>query len=158
MDLVTGTEVAVALVVPMPRHSVWERITAVERIDEWSPEATGARWYEGVDGPVTGARFVGTSRFPNGFEGTAVCVVVEAREPEVFAWDVLDDDGVTGSAWRYELADGSTPGTTIVRQSFRHGPGRTGARSADGMNERLGVLCRNMMTTITAMTTTEVAR
>jgi uncharacterized protein YndB with AHSA1/START domain len=152
MDLVTGTEVAVTVVVPLPREQVWKLVTDVERIGEWSPETTGARWCDEPGGPAAGARFLGTNRFPNGVETTATCVVVAAFEPEVFAWDVLDADGATGSAWRYELADGTSPGTTVVRQSFRHGPGRTGARTAGTMDERLLALCRNMLTTITAMT------
>jgi uncharacterized protein YndB with AHSA1/START domain len=153
MDLVTGTEVAVAVVVPLPREHVWNLVTAVERIGEWSPETTGGRWCDEPGVPVAGARFLGTNRFPDGTETTAICVVVAAVEPELFAWDVLDADGATGSAWRYELADGLSPGTTIIRHSFRHGPGLTGARDAGTMNGRLGSLCRNMLTTITAMTT-----
>ncbi|GIE83450.1 hypothetical protein Aph02nite_94000 [Actinoplanes philippinensis] len=152
MDLITGTGVAVALVVPLPREQVWELVTAVERVGEWSPEATGGRWCAETPGPAEGARFLGTNRFPNGFESTVTCVVTEAREPGTFAWDVLDDSGVTGSSWRYDLSDGETPGSTIVRQSFRHGPGMTGARVGAPIDGRLATLCSNMMTTITAMT------
>ncbi|GIE30920.1 hypothetical protein Ait01nite_039650 [Actinoplanes italicus] len=152
MDLVTGTGVTVELVVPLPPEQVWELVTAVDRIGEWSPEATGGRWCDESPGPVTGARFTGTNRFPNGFESTVTCLVTEAREPEVFAWDVLDGNGATGSSWRYELSGGTTPGTTIVRQSFRHGPGVTGARLGGPIEGRLTVLCSNMMSTINAMT------
>jgi uncharacterized protein YndB with AHSA1/START domain len=152
MDLITGTGVAVALVVPLPPEEVWRLVTAVERVGEWSPEATGGRWCEETPGPAVGARFIGTNRYPDGFESTVLCRVTEAREPEVFAWDVLDDEGVAGSSWRYELSGGATPGTTIVRQSFRHGPGLTGARLGGPTEDRLTALCSNMMSTINAMT------
>jgi uncharacterized protein YndB with AHSA1/START domain len=151
-DLVTGTGVTVAVVVPLPREEVWQLVTAIERVGEWSPEATGGRWYAETPGPATGARFIGTNRYPDGFESRVECLVTEAREPEVFAWDVLDGDGAAGSSWRYELAGGATPGTTIVRQSFRHGPGVTGARLGGPVEDRLTALCSNMMSTINAMT------
>ncbi|GAA1607392.1 SRPBCC family protein [Actinoplanes couchii] len=151
MDLVTGAGVTVELVVPMPRERMWELVTAVERIGEWSPEAIGADWCDGVREPAVGARFAGRSRFPDGFEGGGTCVVTDVRDREVFAWDVLDDDGLAGSSWRYELADGNESGTTVVRQRFRHGPGITGARLAGGFGGRIVALCSNMVATITAM-------
>lgn len=152
MDLVTGAGVTVAVVVPVPRERMWELVTDVERIGEWSPETAGGEW-------VGDGRFVGHNRFPDGTRATAVCVVTERRDGEVFAWDVLDAAGLTGSSWRYELVDGDDVGTTLVRQSFRHGPGDTGARSAEGIGGRLVTLCSNMVATISAMvTTTGVAR
>ncbi len=147
MDLVTGAGVAITVVVPVPRERMWELITTVERIGEWSPETIGGGW--------TGAdRFEGHNRFPDGTETTAICVVTERRDGTVFAWDVLDQAGLAGSSWRYELADGGEPGTTLVRQSFRHGPGDTGARTPDGLGGRLVELCSNMVATITAMAST----
>lgn len=151
MDLVTGAGTAVSIVVPVPRERMWELVTAVTRIGEWSPETVGASWCDEVGGPFAGARFTGRNRFPNGFEGTVVCVVTEVRDGSVFAWDVLDEAGLAGSSWRYELTDGAEPGTTLVRQSFRHGPGVTGARIAGGFERRLVQLCDNMVVTIGAM-------
>jgi uncharacterized protein YndB with AHSA1/START domain len=115
MDLVTGTGVTVELVVPLPPEQVWELVTAVDRIGEWSPEATGGHWCDESPGPVTGARFTGTNRFPNGIESTVVCLVTEAREPEVFAWDVLDDSGATGSSWRYHAGHHDRPAVVPAR-------------------------------------------
>ena len=160
MDLVTGSQVAVALIVPMARERVWDLITAVDRIGEWSPETAAARW-SGRDGqPAPGARFSGYNRFPSGFESTVTCVVTEAERPEVFAWAVLDGAGLVGSSWRYELRDGTEPGSTEVRHSFTHGPGITGARVAaeedpGALEERLVTLCRNMTSTIAAMVAAE---
>ena len=160
MDTVTGTQVAVALIVPIPRERMWDLITAVDRIGEWSPETTAARWSDPAARPDPGARFSGHNRFPNGFESTVTCVVTEAQRPDVFAWAVLDDAGQVGSTWRYELRDGNEPDSTEVRHSFTHGPGLTGAREAAdadprALEQRLVTLCRNMTTTITAMTATE---
>jgi hypothetical protein len=167
MDMVTGAQVAVALAVPISRERMWDLITAVERVGEWSPEATGGSWCDGArgsapDGPAPGARFVGGNRFPDGFESTVTCVVIESERPSVFAWTVLDGDGLVGSTWRYELREGGDPGSALIHQSFTHGPGASGARrgaQADprSLQGRLVDLCRNMITTITAMATADAA-
>ena len=130
------------------------------RIGEWSPEATGGSWCDDALGPAPGARFMGGNRFPNGFESTVTCVAIEAERPGIFAWTVLDDTGLVGSTWRYELREGSERGSTIVHHSFTHGPGASGAREgtdADpwALNRRLVTLCRNMTTTIVAMATAD---
>ncbi|MGW4798941.1 SRPBCC family protein [Nonomuraea sp. NPDC004297] len=158
MDMVTGAQVTVALPVPIPRERMWELITAVDRIGEWSPEATGGDWCDGAQGPAPGSRFTGRNRYPNGFENTVTCVVAEAERPGRFAWTVLDDAGLLGSTWRYELHEGDEPGSTLVYHSFTHGPGASGAREGaeadpQGFNSRLVTLCRNMTTTIAAMAT-----
>jgi hypothetical protein len=75
MDPVTGAQVAVVLAVPVPPERMWDLITAVDRIGEWSPEATGGSWCDGAAGPAPGARFIGHNRFPDGFESTVSCVV-----------------------------------------------------------------------------------
>jgi uncharacterized protein YndB with AHSA1/START domain len=153
MDHVTGVGAAVEVAVPIPREQMWELVTAVERIGEWSPEALGGTWCAGADGPAPGARFTAHNRFPNGLRTTVTCVVTEAERPGVFGWDVLDAAGDVGSAWRYELLPGEAAGTTLVRHTFTHGPGVTGARqSPGGIEGRLETLRRNMTATITAMT------
>jgi uncharacterized protein YndB with AHSA1/START domain len=163
MDTVTGAAVAITLPVEMPRERVWDLITAVERIGEWSPEAFGGGWDGGAQGPVPGARFIARNRFANGTIATVTCVVIEADRPRSFGWSVLDGSGLVGSTWRYELREGSEPGSTLVHHSFTHGPGLTGARigaEADpqALGGRLGTLCQNMAATIAAMATTDATR
>ena len=158
MDLVTDAQVAVALTVPVARERMWELITAVDRIGEWSPEAIGGSWYD--DGPAPGARFIGRNRLPDGSENMVNCVVIEAVRPSRYAWTVLDAAGLVGSTWRYELHAGDAPGSTTVHHSFTHGPGATGMRegAADdprARERRLVDLCRNMTTTIVAMADAE---
>jgi uncharacterized protein YndB with AHSA1/START domain len=160
MDMVTGAQVSVALIVPISRERMWDLITAVDRIGEWSPETAGAQWSDGTQGPQAGGRFSGYNRFPSGFESTVTCVVTESAPRVSFAWDVLDDAGQVGSSWRYELLEGSEPGSTEVRHSFTHGPGATGAREgavADprSLDQRLVTLCQNMTSTIAAMVATQ---
>lgn len=160
MDFVTGAHTAVAPTVQMPRERMWELVTAVDRIGEWSPEAMGGTWADGWLGPSAGARFTARNHFADGFVSTVTRVVTEAERPRTFAWTVLDGSGRVGSARRYELREGGAAGSTQVFHSFTHGPGNTGARAeADAdpqaLGRRLAALCRNMTTTIGAMTATE---
>lgn len=157
-DGVTGTRVAVELAVPVPRAWLWRLITDPGRAAEFSPECQYAGWLDGA-GPRPGARFAGRNRYPDGSVREVVCVVTEARPPSSYAWSVLDGSGDperAGSLWRYELLPGGTPGTTVVRHAFEHGPGDTGARrgalrDAASLGRRLGQLRDDMTTTLTAM-------
>jgi uncharacterized protein YndB with AHSA1/START domain len=168
MDLITGAEVTVSRTVAVPIDRMWELVTAIERYGEWSPETLGGRWLDRIQEPAVGARFAGHNRFPSGFKSTVTCVVIAAERPDcldgerpaAFAWVVPDEAGVVGSTWRYELRAGHQPGTTVVRHSFTHGPGVTGARvegetDPHTFEERLITILRNMTTTITAMTTSD---
>jgi uncharacterized protein YndB with AHSA1/START domain len=161
-DLVTGATAVVELVVDRPIEQLWELVTDVGRIGEWSPECVGAAWRPGQgEVPRVGARFDARNEYPDGFVSEVECVVTAAARPSVFEWVVLDDDqDVTrpGSIWRYELApDG--PGVR-VRHRFTHGPGLTGVRefvqehpdrARAALDGRLAQLRRNMGTTLRAM-------
>jgi uncharacterized protein YndB with AHSA1/START domain len=161
-DLVTGATTEVELVVDRPIEQLWELVTDVGRIGEWSPECVGAAWRPGQgEVPRVGARFDARNEYPDGFVSQVECVVTAAARPSVFEWVVLDDDqDVTrpGSIWRYELApDG--PGVR-VRHRFTHGPGLTGVRefvrehpdrARAALDGRLAQLRRNMGTTLRAM-------
>jgi len=47
---------------------VWDLVTDITRIGEWSPECIRAAWLGEPSRPRPGARFTGRNRFPNGFE------------------------------------------------------------------------------------------
>ncbi|WP_212912691.1 SRPBCC family protein [Streptomyces sp. TS71-3] len=155
-DGVTGARVTVELEVAAGAHRFWDVISDVSRIGEFSPECVGASWLdEAAPGPRQGASFRATNRFADGHTVEVPCVVTEAERSAVFAWAVLDrsgDPAAPGSVWRYELRPGSAPGTTLVRHTFEHGPGDTGARrSPETFQERLGQLHDHMSRTLTAM-------
>ncbi len=162
METVTGAQVAVTRTVALPRDRMWDLITDITRIGEWSPETVGGAWYDGAQGPYPGARFIGRNRYADADLATVTCVVTESARPETFEWTVLDDRGQVGSIWRYQLTDGVEPGTTVVRHSFTHGPGETGARAGErlapgALNRRLAALCSHMTVTIDAMVTSSTA-
>jgi uncharacterized protein YndB with AHSA1/START domain len=156
MDTVTGAHVAIARTVPVPRERMWDMITDIARVGEWSPETVAGTWFDGAEGPYRGARFIGRNHYPDGVVRTVTCAVTEAARPATFAWTVLDEDGQVGSIWRYDLSDGREPASTVVYHSFTHGPGRTGARDGErlspgSLNRRLSTLSHNMAATIEAM-------
>jgi uncharacterized protein YndB with AHSA1/START domain len=158
----TGARVDVELIVDKEPAAMWELVTDVARIGEWSPECKGGAWLE--DGSArAGARFEGRNEFGNGFRGTVTCVVTEARRPDVFEWVVLDPSlspESPGSIWRYELTPGDGPGQTRVHHRFVHGPGDTGLseymaecpeQAQQILQDRLDVLRKHMTVTLEAM-------
>lgn len=57
---------------------MWDLVTAVDRIDAWSPEVTGSGWCDGASVRAVGPRFRGRTRFPNVTISTVTCVVHHA--------------------------------------------------------------------------------
>jgi uncharacterized protein YndB with AHSA1/START domain len=162
-DIVTGASVEVSVEVPGTPPQIWDLVTDVTRIGEWSPECVDAWWSDTEhESAAIGARFEGHNRYPGGFEATSQCVVTEASRPDTFTWVVLDSDELVdrpGSTWSYQLAP-SGPDTTMVTHRFVHGPGMTGVRSgADSdpenaqqmTDERWALLRKNMTLTIEAI-------
>jgi uncharacterized protein YndB with AHSA1/START domain len=163
-DVVSGASVEVTVEALGPPQQVWELITDVTRIGEWSPECVKG-WWVGAEHrtPEVGAHFEGHNRYPGGFEATARCVVTEVDPPRAFAWAVLDSDELVdrpGSVWSYRLVPSPTSGRTMVTHRFVHGQGMTGVRRAADLDpehaqqivdERLALLESNMTRTIEAM-------
>lgn len=126
--LFAAFEVEVSTEIAVPPQAVWELVTDVTRIREFSPEVISAQWLDGgPQGPVEGARFAGTNRI-GAFEWTRVCTVVDAVEPCVFAWVVGDRfDGSPSGRWAFEIT-GDGPGS-VLTQRFTHARrGRSGTR------------------------------
>ncbi|GGL07233.1 hypothetical protein Sme01_11870 [Sphaerisporangium melleum] len=128
---VTGARVDLEVTVDVPPERLWELITAVPRIGDFSPECEHGAWVDPGDGTLReGTRFQGRNR-RQGRVWTVTCVVTELEAPSTFGWLVLDAEGDPerpSSRWHYELVPGDEPGTTVVRHSFEHGPGSSGLR------------------------------
>ena len=152
--------VEVSTHISAPPEDVWDLVSDVGRVSEFSPEVVSARWLEsGPQEPVVGARFAGTNKLAD-FEWTRVCTVVAAERPAVFAYTVGDRfDGSPSGTWTFECE--AVDGGTTVRQRFGHAPdGRSGTRllaeqdpsKADRIIEtRRAVLERGMSSTLQAI-------
>jgi uncharacterized protein YndB with AHSA1/START domain len=81
---------------------VYELVSDVTRMGQWSPETTSCRWLGDATGPAVGARFRGTNR--HGLRRWSTTCTVTAADPgRRFAFDV-DFAGVAVSTWSYDLA------------------------------------------------------
>jgi uncharacterized protein YndB with AHSA1/START domain len=109
---------SVTLHIDAPPERVWELVTDVTRIGEFSPETFEAEWLDGASGPAEGARFRGHVR-RNGHAFMVywtTCTVSVAEAPRRFAFWVGPPD-TPWNTWSYELEPSG--GGTDVTESFQ---------------------------------------
>lgn len=100
------TSVSVSRDIAAPPARIWELVTDLPRMGEWSPENTGGRWTKGATGPALGAAFEGTNS-----SGTktwkTLAKVTSFDEPNRFAWDVVAGP-MKIARWAYDIEATST--------------------------------------------------
>jgi uncharacterized protein YndB with AHSA1/START domain len=100
-----------------PAREVWELVSDVTRVGEFSPETFEAQWLDGVAGPRAGARFRGhVRRNGRGPVYWTLCTVVACEPEREFAFTVGGPGGATIVTWRYRLTE--APGGTDVTEAF----------------------------------------
>lgn len=110
------TTETVEMVFPVAREKLFETLTGVVRMAEWSPEVIRSRWIGDNECAAIGARFRGISRV-----GLAVwykdATITELRPPELFEFrtqgNVIDPGETT---WTFELHE--HPDGTLIRQTY----------------------------------------
>jgi uncharacterized protein YndB with AHSA1/START domain len=95
-------------------EQVFDLVSDVTRMGEWSPESTGGQWRSGTPGAV-GATFRGNNRRGRASWSTT-CQVVASERGRVFAFAVGTAD-TPSTRWRYELVP-LADGRTRVAESF----------------------------------------
>ena len=145
----TAVHREVALEVAAPADCLWQLVSDVTRMGEWSPENLGAEWLSGTPREV-GARFRGRNRRGR-VSWSTTCEVIASDRGRVFAFavgTVARPDAV----WRFSL----TPlldGRTRVTESFEL-PRPLGAvsrlvtRLTTGVTDREADLVDGMRTTL----------
>jgi uncharacterized protein YndB with AHSA1/START domain len=100
--------------------TVWELVSDVTRIGEFSPETFEARWRHGYDHAEVGAKFKGHVK-RNGIGPTywSPCTVTVCEPERVFEFSVGTDD-VALNNWGYRLEPDGTG--TLVTEYFRLEP------------------------------------
>jgi hypothetical protein len=95
---------------------VWDLVSDVTRIGEFSPETFEARWTRGSTGPEVGAYFKGHVR-RNGVGPVywTLCRVTECVPEEDFGF-VVEMNGTDLNHWRYQLRQ--VDGGTEVTESY----------------------------------------
>ena len=158
MRMEDGPTVEVDIRVEASPGRVWELVTDLARVGEWSPEYQGGAWHEGADGPAVGAWFKGRNKRGDR-EWESDSVVVESVAAQTFAWSVSSPDN-PAATWRFDLQpDGSG---TQVRHHVRLGPGPSGLtariaerpdREEDIVSARCAEVRRNMQATLEGLKT-----
>lgn len=113
-----GGEVSVRMAAPP--ETVWDLVSDVTRIGEFSPETFEARWTRGSTGPELGATFAGHVK-RNGVGPTywVPCTVTRCEPQRVFEFAV-GTSSMTVNNWGYRLEpDGDG---TVVTEYFRLEP------------------------------------
>ena len=94
-------DVSVTREIAAPPERVWELVSDMTRMGEWSPEATGGKWLAGAAGPAEGARFRGTNEA--GWQRwSTTCTVTECVPGERFTFAVTVGP-VKVATWSYEI-------------------------------------------------------
>jgi uncharacterized protein YndB with AHSA1/START domain len=90
---------------------LYDLVSDLPRMGEWSPENRGGRWVKGAKGPTVGARFKGKNT--SGWKSWSTDVEVTVAEPgREFAFDVTAL-GMRVARWGYRF-DGSGSSTTVT--------------------------------------------
>lgn len=100
-----------------PAAEVWDLVSDVTRIGEFSPETFEAKWTRGSTGPEVGATFAGhVKRNGRGPTYWSPCRVTTCEPERVFEFSV-GPDAVTINNWGYRLEprDGGTQVTEYFR-------------------------------------------
>jgi hypothetical protein len=99
-----------------PPDKVWDLVSDVTRIGEFSPETFEAAWTRGSTGPEPGAWFKGhVKRNGIGPVYWTLCRVITCEPQQEFGFSVMMGDR-TVNTWRYRLA--AVEGGTDVTESF----------------------------------------
>jgi uncharacterized protein YndB with AHSA1/START domain len=101
--------------VAAPVEKVFETVTDVTRVREWSPECYRCEWLDGASGPAVGARFRGYNR-RGWMRWKTTCRVTHLETNRVFAFEVVQPVFGVQTRWRYEIEPAG--GGTLLREAF----------------------------------------
>jgi uncharacterized protein YndB with AHSA1/START domain len=99
-----------------PPEFVYDLITDVTRMGEWSPECYRCEWMDGVTAAAAGVRFRGYNRLGRlRWQRTAVVDIAD-RGREFGFTTVNDGAGREETRWRYSMEP--SPSGTLLTESF----------------------------------------
>ena len=144
------SDVEVSARINADAQKLWELVSDLTRMGEWSPENTGGRWVGGATGPAVGAKFRGNNK--HGFRRWSTTVTVTDADPgKKFAFDV-NFGPIDISHWSYDFE--TVDGATLVTESWTEGrPSwmKTVSKPVMGVMDRAGHNRRNMEATLAAL-------
>lgn len=111
-------QAAVTLHIDAEPQKVWELISDITKMGEYSPEVFEAEWLDGATGPAVGARYRGhVKRNERGPVYWTTCKVTACVPGEVFEFAVMMNDRPV-NVWRYVFTPGVDGGTDVT-ESFQ---------------------------------------
>lgn len=147
-----GTSGSATMVVRAAPEEVYDTVSDVRRIPEWSPECVHAHWIGDVGAPRQGEKFLarnrrGLLRWGNRPRVTA------AERPGHFAFVVSQPPFGDVTRWSYRIGPGPEPGTSEVTERFellRDQPrvNRWVLRLVGGVRDREGELEGNLQASL----------
>lgn len=136
MRYADGPTARVEISIDAPPEQVWELISDIGLPARLSPELQETFWLDGATGPAVGARFEGRNAHEMVGEWRTQARVELFDAPKAFAWSVAAMDGRFGgeapsfdhpvATWRFELESRDGGRGTLLRQTARMGPARSG--------------------------------
>jgi hypothetical protein len=113
MSAMADKQVEVSTDIRCDAERLYDMVSELTDMGQWSPEAVGGRWLRGATGPAVGARFRGNNR--SGWRRwSTLAEVTEAERGKRFAFRV-SFAAVPIAAWTYEFA-GSGDATVVTER------------------------------------------
>ena len=106
---------AVSIDIAAPAGRVYDLVSDIPRMGEWSPECFHCEWTKGATGPAVGARFKAKNKGARGPSWFNTPVVTTADAGREFAFN-RSGPGVGSYTWRYEMEP--IPTGTRLTESF----------------------------------------
>jgi uncharacterized protein YndB with AHSA1/START domain len=111
----TGLQGTEEVFIAAPPDRVYQLVSDLTRMGQWSPECYRCEWLGGANGPAVGARFKGYNR-RNWLRWSTICTVTQAEPGRAFTFEVRPRGGKLQSRWQYEFQP--TNGGTNLLESF----------------------------------------
>jgi hypothetical protein len=109
---------AVTLHIDAEPQKVWELISDITKMGEYSPEVFEAEWLDGATGPEVGAMYRGhVKRNERGPTYWTKCRVTESVPGVVFEFAVVGPGDRPMNVWRYVFEPAEEGGTNVT-ESF----------------------------------------
>ena len=105
-------DIAVSTRVEAPAQKVYELLSDLTRMGEWSPETRKVSWRGGATGPTVGATFRGWNKHGVVWWFTD-SKIVKAEPGKELAWDV-SSLGQPVARWSYRFEDDGAGGCTVT--------------------------------------------
>ncbi len=145
----------VTTVIDASPEKLYDLVTDVTRMGEWSPETVEAAWLDGAATATVGARFKGTNVAGPNTWATKPTITIAERGRE-FAFKVPGKSGPTWS-YRFERTEAGTLVTESVRQEKRSPLPIRLLQKRAGITDRAANLHDNMQKTLENLATAACA-